>query len=174
MDQNEFMEQMFRTIRKVNEDTGYTPRGSKYDINSSPSSIYNLTDTLVETPKSNNMSLSRPSGAGLPSSKGIAGLTSAIVGGMMADTTKQVGQSSANPGFLATLQPFYIIKRKNRYPSEDSASRKEIEGYQSSITKTLTRGMGYTVVSDIHLEIKGATQSELDKIEAMLKKGVIL
>ena len=55
------------------------------------------------------------------------------------------------------------------------AKFKEIKGYQSNITSQLSSCRGYTEVEYVHLTgISGATDTELNEIENLLKEGVII
>lgn len=118
---------------------------------------------------------------------------SAIVGGMHAGaagaaigasasaistaTTKQSdvqrsGALSANSGQLGDFTAYAIIHRPVQALPKDF---KAFKGYTSNITGNLNTLSGYTEVEYIHLTgIDGATDTELQEIEALLKEGVII
>ena len=81
------------------------------------------------------------------------------------------GDLSSNNGLLGVQKPFIEIKRPNLCIPEGQQS---IEGYPALFSGTLGNFHGYTEVEEIHLAIPGATQEELEEIEARLKTGVIL
>lgn len=81
------------------------------------------------------------------------------------------GDLTSNNGLLGVQKPFIEIKRPNLCIPE---GQKAIEGYPALFSGTLGSFVGYTEVEEIHLSIAGATQEELEEIEARLKTGVIL
>ena len=68
--------------------------------------------------------------------------------------------------------PYLIIHRPIQSLAKTYAQNK---GYTSNISATLSSLTGYTEVEYIHLTgINGATDSELNEIERLLKDGVII
>ena len=82
------------------------------------------------------------------------------------------GAITSNTGELGEFTPYIVIHRPVQSMPADF---KTIKGYQSNITATLSQLTGYTEVDYIHLDgISGATDSELNEIERLLKDGVII
>lgn len=84
----------------------------------------------------------------------------------------RAGDLSGIPGVLDDFVPYLIIHR----PSQSLAENfKSFKGYPSNITATLSSLNGYTEVEYIHLTgVDGATDTELNEIEDLLKNGVII
>lgn len=82
------------------------------------------------------------------------------------------GSLVSNTGVLGEFTPYVVLHR----PKQSLALNfKNYKGYQANITMTLGTCQGYTEVEYIHLTgIDGATDTELNEIEALLKKGVII
>jgi hypothetical protein len=95
----------------------------------------------------------------------------AILKAIAERTAEGKGQYSANPGLLGYPIAFIqIVRNQNYTPTNIDIT----SGEPSYSYIKLSKGLGYVRVRDCHLEIKGATQSELNKIESLLKGGVIL
>lgn len=82
------------------------------------------------------------------------------------------GSLASNTGVLGEFLPYIVVHRpKQSMPSQF----KNIKGYQSNITSMLGNCVGYTEVDYVHLTgISGATDTELQEIERLLKEGVII
>lgn len=103
----------------------------------------------------------------------IAGAISTAVNTALAKTTiSRTGDLSGSVGLLDDFTPYLIIHR----PIQSIAQNfKDFKGYPSNITATLSSLSGFTEIEYIHLEgIDGATDTELQEIEDLLKKGVII
>ena len=112
----------------------------------------------------------------------VGGAAGAVVGGaagaISTAATKphsQVDRSgalSANTGVLGELNAYIVIHRPTQSLPKDF---KAFTGYTSNITAPLAQCKGYTEVDYIHLTgISGATDTELQEIEQLLKNGVII
>lgn len=118
------------------------------------------------------------SGIGGLASGGVMGAvggaaTSAINTATHAQSNVQRGGSLAsNTGVLGEFTPYIVLHRpKQSMP----ANFKNLKGYQSNITAQLSNCKGYTEVDYVHLTgISGATDTELQEIENLLKEGVII
>lgn len=74
-------------------------------------------------------------------------------------------------GVLSHLKPFLRITR-NKAPRP--ANYKNIQGYPSNMTVTLSECEGYTEVNAVHLEKMGnATEAEIAEIVSLLQDGVV-
>lgn len=107
-------------------------------------------------------------GAGLA-----AGAISAAINVAFAQThVSRSGTMEGSTGLLDDFMPFLIIKR----PIQSlAAGFKTQKGYPSNMTAVLNTCSGYTEVEYIHLTgIDGATDTELEEIESLLKEGVII
>ena len=82
------------------------------------------------------------------------------------------GAIVSNTGVLGEFTPYIVIHR----PKQSLAQNfKGFKGYQSNITSLLGNCAGYTEIEYIHLTgISGATDTELEEIESLLKEGVII
>lgn len=108
---------------------------------------------------------------------GIAGTTALATGiaTSMLNAHKNIVQSTQ----ADTMTPFYdpqecflVINRPSAYYPSGYAHQ---YGKPSNRIETLSTLTGYTKVADVHLEgFEGATQTEIDEIETLLKEGVIL
>lgn len=107
-------------------------------------------------------------GAGLAA----AAITSAVNVAMSKTSVSRSGSMSASVGLLDDFVPYIIIHRpKQSLPDNFRA----FKGYPSNISAQLGSLQGYTEVEYIHLTgIDGATDTELDEIESLLKSGVII
>lgn len=82
------------------------------------------------------------------------------------------GDISGSISLLDDFVPYMIIHRPQQSLAADFKNQK---GYPSNISAVLNTLSGYTEVEYIHLTgIDGATDTELNEIETLLKKGVIL
>lgn len=81
------------------------------------------------------------------------------------------GNIEANAGVMGIKTPFLRIRRNKDY---NPTNLESMVGLPSNSYVSLGSLKGYTVVKDVFIDIQGATQSEKDKIENMLKGGVIL
>lgn len=82
-----------------------------------------------------------------------------------------VRYNSGSAGYGAKLTPFIKIKR----PRIENTNIDEFVGKPSYFVDVLGNLSGYTEVSSIHLENMGiATTEEIEEIELLLNKGVIL
>ena len=94
---------------------------------------------------------------------------SSVIGGK--GMYSHAGAMGGSPGFLAVKTPFLIIKRPEQIiPSMYG----KFHGYPSNTTANLGDLTGYTVVSDIRLNIPEATVDEIIECEQLLKGGVVL
>lgn len=82
------------------------------------------------------------------------------------------GSLASNTGVLGEFTAYVVLHR----PKQSMPSKfKEIKGYQSNITSQLSACRGYTEVDYVHITgISGATDTELQEIENLLKEGVII
>lgn len=111
---------------------------------------------------------------------GLTGAAIALGGGLSSAAsvtsskihTSRSGSLSGSVGLLDDFRPFFILHR----PVQSLAGEfKTQKGYPSNITAVLNTLTGYTEVEYIHLTgIDGATDTELQEIEQLLKSGVIL
>ena len=82
------------------------------------------------------------------------------------------GAIVSNTGVLGEFTPYIVIHRPKQSMPQNF---KNYKGYQSNITASLSSCKGYTEIDFIHLsEITGATDTELNEIETLLKNGVII
>lgn len=114
-------------------------------------------------------------GAALTGSKAavVGGIISAAVNVVMAKTiVKRSGDLNGSTGLLDDFNCYLIISR----PIQSlAAGFKTQKGYPSNISAVLNTCSGYTEVEYIHLTgITGATDTELNDIERLLKEGVII
>lgn len=122
-----------------------------------------------------SVAMSGLGGAAMGGAMGAVGgaATSAINVATHAQSHVQRGGSLAsNTGVLGEFVAYVVLHRpKQSLP----AYFKTIKGYQSNITSFLGSCQGYTEVDYVHLTgISGATDTELQEIENLLKEGVII
>lgn len=112
--------------------------------------------------------------SGASTALGIAGAVAkvggAVVGGMMADTTKDSGTLSANPGFLSLLRPVVTVKQRKYYGAKDSL--KDTKGLQSYKSKAISSFSGYIKCEEVKLSDFSATDEEKATIINLLKGGI--
>ena len=101
-----------------------------------------------------------------------ATLSAAASVAMHKETISRSGEITSNTGLMDDFVPYLIIHR----PQQSLAvNYNKFKGYPSNITAVLGSLTGYTEVEHIHLEgINGATDTELQEIEKLLKNGVII
>ena len=103
----------------------------------------------------------------------VLGLASAAPQVMASKThTTRVGDIDGSSSLMDDFVPYLIIHR----PVQSLADKfSTFKGYPSNISKKLSSLTGYTEVEYIHLTgIDGATDTELNEIESLLKAGVII
>lgn len=102
-----------------------------------------------------------------------AGLGVAAGAAILSQATRVTNLGSFNGNILqySPGKPSVTITRKKQYNPNNLG---KFIGRPSNESVILGNLEGYTKVQSCHLEIKGATQSELNKIESLLKEGVIL
>lgn len=138
----------------------------------------NVKEVIPVTAKVNDALQRVVSGAmGVATAGTGAGMAAAAIGAAvnvaMAKThVSRTGELSGSTGLLDDFAPFLIIHR----PIQSlAAGFKSQKGYPSNISSILSACSGYTEVEYIHLTgISGATDTELQEIEQLLKSGVII
>ena len=108
---------------------------------------------------------------------GIAGTTAMTAG--IATSMLNLHKNTVQATQADTMTPFYdpqecflVINRPSVYYPSGYAHQ---FGKPSNRIETLSTLNGYTKVADVHMEgFEGATQTEIDEIEMLLKTGVIL
>lgn len=122
-----------------------------------------------------NIAMSAIHGAAVGGAMGAVG--GAATSAIQTATSKQSnvdrsGAITSNTGDLGEFTPYVILHRPVQSMPADF---KQIKGYQSNITALLSACNGYTEVDFVHLTgISGATDTELQEIESLLKEGVII
>ena len=103
---------------------------------------------------------------------GAAGISGAISVAMHKENVSRSGYMSGSMGMLDDFGPYLIFHR----PQQSLAPNyNKFKGYPSNLTLSLGACNGYTEVEHIHLTgIDGATDTELNEIETLLKAGVII
>ena len=103
---------------------------------------------------------------------GAAAISAAVNVALSKTEITRSGDLSGSVGLLDEFLPYLIIHR----PIQSlPANFKTQKGYPSNITAVLSSIKGYTEVEYIHLTgISGATDTELEEIESLLKEGVLL
>lgn len=101
-----------------------------------------------------------------------ATLSAAASVAMHKETVSRSGEITSNVGLMDDFTPYLIIHR----PQQSLAvNYNKFKGYPSNLTLTLGSCQGYTEVEYVHLTgIDGATDTELEEIETLLKGGVII
>lgn len=106
---------------------------------------------------------------------GVGAAIGAVAGGglngALQDNVSHSGQLGASCGELGYKKPYVIITRKVQ---REAYQFNQFYGKATNSTRYLNEVSGYTRVKSIHLEGINATKEELDKIESLLKEGVIL
>ena len=119
--------------------------------------------------------LSNMAGAAIMGSGGAlaaATISTAVNVALAKTKINRSGDLNGSTGLLDDFNCYLIIQR----PIQSLANNfKGFKGYPSNMSRVLNTLTGYTEVEYIHLTgISGATDTELDEIEALLKKGVII
>lgn len=99
----------------------------------------------------------------------VAGVASGI--GKAHTDIQHSGQFSGSAGAMGSKKPYLIISRPQTRIANNIA---EYSGIPSNATIKLSSCNGYTKVSEVHLSISNAFDSELAEIERLLKGGVII
>ena len=101
---------------------------------------------------------------------GIASAAASVAGSKI--VSQRSGALTGNAGLLDDFTPYLIIHRPIQSLARGYNAQK---GYTSNLALTLSSCSGYTEVEHIHLTgIDGATDTELQEIESLLKGGVII
>lgn len=110
--------------------------------------------------------------AGTPTGVATATIAAAVNVAMSKTHVQRSGNISGAVGLLDDFVPYLIIHR----PIQSLAKNFNVQkGYPSNITAQLSSLKGYTEVEYVHLTgISGATDTELEEIERLLKEGVII
>lgn len=99
----------------------------------------------------------------------VGAVAGAFMGGTSIDRTSQF---SANAGCMGVKKPYLIITRKYSY---DAGNYNKYYGFPSNITVALGSCKGFTKVKSAHIQnLLRATSNEKDRIEILLKQGVII
>lgn len=124
----------------------------------------------------NSISAAGALGVGMMTGNPAAAASGAAYGAINTATSKnhvqRSGDLAGSAGILGDFTPYVIIHR----PIQSLAREyNKFKGYPCNITYTLSNLSGYTEVEHVHLTgISGATESELNEIESLLKSGVII
>ena len=86
-------------------------------------------------------------------------------------TVEKSGAMGGTGGLLGIQTPYLILTRPRQALPENQNT---FTGYPSFITSTLSNLSGYTEIESCHLQGIPATEQELNEIENLLKKGVII
>lgn len=89
----------------------------------------------------------------------------------MKPTVNHSGSLGGGGGMMAQRTPKLIMKAPN---ISKPTSQQNYTGYPVNQTKKLSACSGFTQVQNINLSVSGATQAELNEIENLLTKGVII
>ncbi len=101
---------------------------------------------------------------------GDGALTAAGSGGMK-PTVQHSGSVQATNGLLGIQTPYIIFTLPTQSVPEN---QNEYQGYPSNMTLLLSNCTGYTKCAEVHLVNIPATKPELDEIESLLKRGVMI
>lgn len=113
--------------------------------------------------------LSAPISAGSAIAGGATIASTAI--NSMKPSIEKSGSMSGTGGMLSVQTPYLILTRpRQALPTGQNS----FMGYPSFITENLGSLTGYTEIESIHLDNVPATNAELNEIETLLRKGVIL
>lgn len=117
-------------------------------------------------------SIAMGAAAGGMAGAGAAALSAAINTSLSKISVARSGDLSGGVGLLDEFTPYVIIHR----PIQSLASNfNNYKGYPTNITAQLGSVNGYTEVEYVHLTgINGATDTELNEIENLLKNGVLI
>lgn len=107
-----------------------------------------------------------------PTGLAIAGVSAAVNVAMSKTKVQRSGEISGITGILDDFVPYLIIHRPQQSLAKDFKKEK---GYPCNMSAVLNSLTGYTEVEYVHLTgISGATDTELQEIENLLKEGVII
>ena len=98
----------------------------------------------------------------------------AMIGGAASAAKSSVGRSggfSGNAGAMGIKIPYLIIERPQTKVAETFPA---LAGYPTNYSCTLSDCSGHVTVKHVHIEGINATDSELKKIESLLRSGVIV
>lgn len=98
----------------------------------------------------------------------------AMIGGAASAAKTSVGRSggfSGNAGAMGIKIPYLIIERPQTKVAETFPA---LAGYPTNYSCTLNDCSGHVTVKHVHIEGINATDSELSKIESLLRSGVIV
>ena len=112
-----------------------------------------------------------------PVAKVAGAATGLIAHKILSQSPVQRGTTSTNASILnIKLQPFIKINRNVSYNKNmtEGSIGSTCGMPQNEYVGRLGELSGFTRVQDVHVEINGAMQEELNMIEQQLKKGVIL
>lgn len=106
----------------------------------------------------------------------VAGVVSGL-GGVINAAQEHVYKGGVTDSMLSLCAPqkvYAVITRARQLGTGTGyAGLRGLPMYSCTELSTL-RGSGYARISDVHVAIPGATQSEMEEIESLLKGGVIL
>lgn len=100
---------------------------------------------------------------------GIASAASSVAGSKI--VSQRSGSLAGNAGLLDEFVPYLILHRQIQSLAQNYA---DLKGYTSNITAVLNTLKGYTEVEHVHLDDINATDAEMNEIETLLKRGVII
>ena len=83
----------------------------------------------------------------------------------------QSGNLTSNTGVLSGGKPFICVERAVPTSPSNYANEK---GRPSNVYMNIGRCKGRTFINDLHVDIPGATQEELDAIKAYFRNGVMV
>lgn len=98
----------------------------------------------------------------------------AMVGGAAQAANTHIGRSggfSGNAGAMGIKKPYLIIVRPQTKVADTFPL---LEGYPTNYSCKLSECSNHVVVSHVHVEGINATETELEKIESLLKEGVLV
>ena len=98
----------------------------------------------------------------------------AMIGGAASAAKSSVGRSggfSGNAGAMGIKIPYLIIERPQTKVAETFPA---LAGYPTNYSCALSECSGHVTVKHVHIEGINATDSELSKIESLLRSGVIV
>lgn len=102
----------------------------------------------------------------------VGGAALATMNGSAQADIQRSGNFGSNAGAMGVKKPYIVVSRNIGY---DSNNYNRYHGFPTNITVSLASCAGYTRVLDCHLTgIEGATDTELEEIESLLKEGVII
>lgn len=122
-----------------------------------------------------NISAIGMTAVGVATGNPAAAVAGAAAGAINSATAKNHVQRSGDlagaAGILGDYVPYVIIHRPVQSLAKNYNSYK---GYPSNITAIIGSLSGYTEIEHVHVSAAGATDAELNEIENILKKGVII